>query len=59
LADSVANAGSSHSGRTDAGHDLALRQMPAANHPLTAFVGHQLRIFLEKICNLRFDGLGQ
>src|SRR5438552_15682421 len=45
--------------RADAGHDLPFRKMAMAHHALLAGLGLQIGMLGEKLCNLRFDGLGQ
>jgi hypothetical protein len=44
---------------TDAGHDLALGQMPVAHQPPAAIIGQLVGMGAEPSRNLGFDGLPQ
>ena len=59
FADAVAHARAAHGDRTDAGHDLALGQMPVAHQPLAAVVGQLVGMAAEQARNLGLDGLRQ
>ena len=59
FADTVAHARAAHGDRTDAGHDLALGQMPMAHQPLAAVVGQLVGMAAEQGGNLGLDGLRQ
>ncbi len=59
FADAVAHARTAHRDRTDAGHDLALGQMPVADQPLAAIIGQLVGMAAEQGRNLRLDGLRQ
>src|SRR5262249_26367577 len=45
--------------RTDAGHDLALGQMPVAHQPPAAIIGELVGMAAEQARNLGLDGLRQ
>jgi hypothetical protein len=59
FSDAVAHARAAHCDRTDAGHDLALGQMPVAHQPLAAVIGQLVGMAAQKGCNLGLDGLRQ
>ena len=48
FADTVADTRTAHGDRTDAGHDLALGQMPVAHKPLVAAVGQLVGMAAEQ-----------
>src|SRR5262249_11681394 len=48
-----------HRHRTNAGHDLALRQMPVPDQPLPAVLGQLVGMHAEQGCDLGLDGLRQ
>ena len=48
----VAHARTTHCHRTDAGHDLALGQMPVAHQPLATIVGQLISMHAKQGCNL-------
>ena len=45
--------------RADAGHDLTLRKVAMAHHAPLAYLGLEIGMLCEKLCNLRLDRLGQ
>ena len=55
----VAHARLAHGDRANAGHDLALGQMPVAHDAPMAIPGLQISMFGQKLGNLGFDRLGQ
>ena len=55
----VAHARLAHRDRADAGHDLALRQMPVTNHAAAAVVGLEIGMLGEEFGHLGLDGLGE
>src|ERR1019366_5629039 len=59
FANAVTHAGAAHHNRTDAGHDLAFRQMSVAHQPLPAIIGQLAGMAAEQSRNLGFDGLPQ
>jgi hypothetical protein len=59
LADAVAHPRAAHGDRTDAGHDLALRQMSVPHQPLAAIVGHLIGVPAEQGSDLGLDSLRQ
>ena len=59
FAGAVAHPRAAHRDRTDAGHDLALGQMPVAHQPLAAVIGELVGMAAEQGGNLRLDGLRQ
>src|SRR5262249_16388850 len=59
FAAAVTHARAAHSDRTDAGHDLALRQMPVAHQPPAAIIGELVGMAAEQARNLSLDGLRQ
>jgi hypothetical protein len=48
-----------HGNRTDAGHDLALGQMPMAHQPRPAISSQLVGVVAEKACNLGLHSLRQ
>jgi hypothetical protein len=56
LAARVADARLAYLHRTNAGHDLKLRQMPGAD-ALATFLGLESRMPLQEVGDLRLDGL--
>src|SRR6266536_1267852 len=59
FADTIAQPGAAHGDRTDAGHDLALRQMPMAHQPLAAVSGELVGVAAEQGRDFGFNGLCQ
>ena len=59
LADPVTHARAAHRDWTDAGHDLALGQVPVTHQPLAAVVSQIVGMPAEQGRNLGFDGLRQ
>src|SRR5262245_57012796 len=59
FADAVTHARAAHGDRADAGHDLALGQMPVAHQPLAAVIGQLVGMTGEQGCYLGLDGLSQ
>ena len=55
----VANSGTTHGHRTDAGHDLALGQMPMAHQPAVAIIGQLIGMTAEEARNLGLHGMHQ
>ena len=55
----VAHARLAHADRADAGHDLAFRQVPVANHALAASSGLEIDMLGEEFRHLGLDRLGQ
>src|SRR5262249_48347230 len=53
----ISHARLTYGDRTDAGHDLALRQMAVAHNALTAVIGELVSVLGEEVCDLRFNGL--
>src|SRR6266704_1053468 len=51
--------GAAHGDRTDAGHDLALGQMPMAHQPLAAIIGELVGVAAEQGRDFGFNGLCQ
>ena len=48
-----------HDNRADAGHDLALGQVPMANNALMAGLGLEFGMAAKELGDLGLDGLGQ
>ena len=59
FANPITHARAAHRDRTDAGHDLALGQMPVAHQSLVAAVGQLVGMAAEQGCNLGLDSLRQ
>src|SRR3954453_14796647 len=59
FANTVAHTRAAHRNRTDAGHDLAIRQMPVADQPMAAVLGQLVAMAGEQGRNLGLDGLRQ
>jgi hypothetical protein len=59
FAAAVTHARAAHSDRTDAGHDLAFGQMPAADQPPAAIIGKLVGMRAQQARNLGLDGLRQ
>src|SRR5436853_7483219 len=59
FANTVAHARTTHRDRTDAGHDLALGQMPVAHQPMAAVLGQLAGMPAEQGRNLGLDRLRQ
>jgi hypothetical protein len=59
VAAAVTHARAAHSDRTDAGHDLALGQMPVAHQPPAAIIGALVGMAADQARNLGLDGLRQ
>src|ERR1700732_5463850 len=59
FADAVTHARAPHRDCTDAGHDLALGQMPVAHQSPAAIIGQLVGMGAEPSRNLGFDGLPQ
>jgi len=59
FADPVTHARAAHGDRADAGHDLALGQMPVAHQPPAAVVGQLIGMAPEQARNLGLDSLRQ
>src|SRR5215204_6782775 len=59
LTNTVAHARTAHGDRTNAGHDLAFRQMSVAHQPLAAVLGQLVRMDAEQGRNLGLDRLHQ
>src|SRR5271167_2178195 len=59
FANTVAHPWAAHWDRTDAGHDLALGQMPVAHQALAAIICELVSMAAEQSGNLRLDGLRQ
>ena len=57
FADTVAHARAANGDRADAGHDLALGQMPVAHQPLPPIIGQIVGMAVEQGCNLGLDRL--
>ena len=55
----IANSGTTHGHRTDAGHDLALGQMPMAHQPAVAIIGQLIGMTAEEARNLGLHGMHQ
>src|SRR5436853_1466153 len=53
----VAYARLAHRHRTNAGHDLALRQMPVAHDALAAGLGLETAMSVQEVSDLRLNGL--
>jgi hypothetical protein len=48
-----------HANRTDAGHDLALGQMPMAHQPRPAVSSQLVGVVAKNACNLGLHGVRQ
>ena len=59
FADAVTHARAPHRDCTDAGHDLALGQMPVAHQSPAAIIGQLVGMGAEPSRNLGFDGQPQ
>ena len=59
FAGAVTHAWAPHRDCTDAGHDLALGQMPVAHQSPAAIIGQLVGMGAEPSRNLGFDGLPQ
>ena len=59
FAAAVTHARAAHSHRTDAGHDLTLRQMPVAHQPPPAIIGKLVGMAAEQARNLGLNRLRQ
>jgi hypothetical protein len=51
----IANSGTTHGHWTDAGHDLALGQMPMAHQPAVAIIGQLIGMTAEEARNLGLE----
>ncbi len=59
FADTVAHTRAAHRDRTDAGHDLAFRQMSVAHQSLATIIGQLVGMAAEQGRHFRLDGLRQ
>ena len=55
----VANPGTTHRHRSDAGHDLTLGQMPVTHQPSVAIIGQLVGMAAEEARNLGLHGMRQ
>jgi hypothetical protein len=59
FANAITHARTAHGDRTDAGHDLALGQMPVAHQPLATVIGQLVGMAAEQGRDFRLDSLRQ